>query len=103
MKVFTPMLGMAVIAVATQTLAQKPSVGGLIFIHVFLCFFLAVGLSCIFVPRWVQARALRWNRDWMPGIPNPLIGWMRTDGYRIFLRIMGVLCLVVVSIFEIRS
>jgi hypothetical protein len=80
---------------------RSTNAGGMIFVHVCLCIFLAIGLSCIFAPRWVQACALRWNRDWAPGISNSLLEWMRTDGYVIFLRIMGVVFVTFVSIVEI--
>ncbi len=80
---------------------KRPTLGGIVFIHACLCIFLAVGLSCIFAPRWVQSLALRSNRDWVPGISNPLIEWMRTDGYLIFLRIMGVVFVLFVSIVEV--
>jgi hypothetical protein len=84
-------------------MAMKSSIslGGLIYLHVGLCIFLAAGLSCIFAPRWVQRCALRWNRAWIPGIPNPLVGWMRGDGYRTYLRIMGLVALLFVIIVEI--
>ena len=66
----------------------------LIFHFMMMALFVS-GLLCIFSTRRVQEFGLRYNRNWFPGVPNPFLGWMRTEGYVIYLRFMGRLFVII--------
>ena len=80
---------------------RSTGVGGMIFVHAGLCIFLAGGLACVFAPKRVRTYALRSNRHLAFGVSNPLIEWMKTDGYLTFLRMMGVVFVIFVSVVEV--
>jgi hypothetical protein len=79
---------------ATRVEKHNSSIG-IVIMHGSLAATLVVGLICLFYPQRVQRYALRRCRDWVPGLPNPFIGWMGTAGYVVYLRIMGCLFTVV--------
>ncbi len=54
---------------------------------------LVIGVICLFWPKRVQTYALRWASQGPLARLNPFLGWMRTPGYIVSLRICGAYAL----------
>jgi hypothetical protein len=77
------------------TRVEKHNSIAIVIMHCSLAATLVVGLICLFYPQKVQRYALRRCGGWVPGVPNPFIGWMGTAGYVVYLRVMGCLFIFV--------
>jgi hypothetical protein len=56
-------------------------------------FFQSVGLVALVWPEKMQRYLLKRGTRFFYFWPNPLLGWMKTSGYIIYLRVMGVVFL----------
>ena len=66
-----------------------------IVITVVVCFFtLTVGLIALVWPEKMQKYALKRSTKFYFW-PNPFLGWMKTSGYIVYLRFMGLFFLLV--------
>jgi uncharacterized membrane protein YjgN (DUF898 family) len=75
------------------------NIAGVVVMHIVLAFFLLIGVACLFAPRTVQRIALR-QRGYVFGFRNPLTDWMKTEGYVVYLRAMGLIFLIFVMVVE---
>jgi hypothetical protein len=66
-------------------------------------FLLAFGFVSVMRPERVQEYALKHGKRYYFW-PNPLLGWMKTPGYLIYVRFMGVfsLCLGIFLLILLR-
>ena len=69
--------------------------------HLVIVCAILFGLLCLCAPGRVQAYALKRNRYWLPGVPNPLLGRMSDSSFWIYLRAMGLLVLIVFGAVEV--
>jgi hypothetical protein len=66
----------------------------IVMVTVFCSFAFTVGLIALVWPEKMQRYALKRNTKFYFW-PNPFLGWMKTSGYIVYLRFMGIVFLLV--------
>ena len=66
----------------------------IVMVTVFCFFSLTVGLIALVWPEKMQTYALKRSTKFY-FLPNPFLGWMKTSGYIVYLRLMGIVFLLV--------